>query len=77
MKPEEIKARLEQAYEGAAVQVIDLTGTLDHYQVSITSKAFEGKSRIQAHRQVMDLFQNELQSGEIHAFTISTQTPKG
>lgn len=77
MQPNEIKARLEQFYTNSAVEVVDLTGTADHYQVSVTSNAFEGKSRIQAHRQVMDLFQKELQSGEIHAFTISTQIPKG
>ncbi len=76
MKPEEIKSRLEKYYTNSTVEVVDLTGTLDHYHVSVVSKAFEGKSRVQAHRQVMDLFQSELQSGELHAFTISTQTPK-
>jgi stress-induced morphogen len=76
MTPEQMKARLEQAYPDGKVQVIDLTGTQDHYQVMIESGAFEGMSRIQQQRHVMDVFDAELKTGEVHALTIKTTIKK-
>jgi stress-induced morphogen len=74
MKPEEIKKRLETAYPDGRVTVTDLTGTNDHYQVFVSSKTFTGLSRIQCHKHVMNVFADELQSGEVHALTIKTET---
>ncbi len=76
MKPQEIKARLEQTYPDGSVDVTDLTGTENHYSVYISSKKFEGLSRIQAHKQVMDVFGPELKTGEVHALTIKTEVIK-
>ncbi len=73
MKPNEIKARLQSAYPDGAVDVTDLTGTEDHYSVYISSKKFKGLSRIQCHKQVMDVFGPELKTGEVHALTIRTE----
>lgn len=67
-----MKARLEQAYPDGTVEVVDLTGTHDHYQVSIESTAFSGLSRIQQQRHVMAVFDAELKTGEVHALTIKT-----
>ena len=70
MTPTEVKARLQTAYPDGAIEVVDLTGTHDHYQVSIESQAFAGLSRIQSQRHVMDVFGPELKTGEVHALTI-------
>lgn len=75
MKPEEIKKRLQENYPDGSVEVVDLTGTNDHYQVAVTSKAFQGLSRIECHKHVMNVFAPELKTGEVHALTIKT-TPK-
>lgn len=75
MTPAEMKNRLEKAYPGGAVTVVDLTGTADHYQVSVTSKVFAGMSRIERHRHVNEVFAEELKTGEVHALTIQTQLP--
>ncbi len=72
MTPAQIKERLQTAYPDGAVEVVDLTGTHDHYQVSIESKSFEGLSRIQQQRHVMAVFDAELKTGEVHALTIKT-----
>lgn len=74
MTLDKIKERLLKVYEGAEVTVTDLTGTSDHIQVWIKSNAFNGKSRIQRHKMVMDIFDQELKSGEIHALTIQAET---
>lgn len=72
MTPIEIKQRLQTAYPDGAVEVVDLTGTNDHYQVAISSKVFQGLSRIDAHKHVMAVFAAELKTGEVHALTIKT-----
>lgn len=76
MTPQQIKERLQQAYPDGTVEVFDLTGTQDHYQVAIESSAFEGLSRIQQQRHVMSVFDAELKTGEVHALTIKTTTKK-
>ncbi len=72
MTPEQLKSRLQSTYPDSEIEVVDLTGTEDHYQVSITSQTFQGLSRIQQHKHVMAVFDNELKSGEVHALTIKT-----
>jgi stress-induced morphogen len=75
MTPEQMKMKLQTAYPGDPIEVVDLTGTEDHYQVMITSNAFRGLSRIQQHKHVMNVFSEELKSGEVHALTIQTKLP--
>ena len=77
MTPEEIKNRLQEAYPDGYVDVTDLTGTHDHYSVYISSKVFNGMSRIQRHQHVMTVFDNELKSGEVHALTIKADAKEG
>lgn len=76
MSPDQIKLKLEQAYSGAKIDVVDMTGTQDHYQVFIESEKFKGLSRMQQHRAVMDVFDPELKTGEVHALTIRTAIPQ-
>lgn len=75
MTPEQMKSRLKNAYPDGDVVVVDLTGTEDHWQVVIMSNAFKGLSRIQQHKNVMDVFAAELKTGEVHALTIQTRLP--
>ncbi len=70
MTPEQIEARLRQAYPDAKIEVVDLTGTQDHYQVVVESEVFESLSRLERQRHVMNVFNAELKSGEVHALTI-------
>ena len=74
MTPDQIKQRLEQAYPDGHVDVTDLTGTHDHYSVYVCSDKFSGLSRIQRHKNVMAVFDEELKTGEVHALTIRTET---
>jgi len=74
MKPTEIKERLSQKYPGDLVEVFDLTGTENHYEVLVESDLFTGLSRIQRHQAVMSAFAAELKTGEVHALSIKTRT---
>lgn len=74
MTPDELKNRLQTAYPDGEIQVVDLTGTHDHFQVEVVSSAFKGMTRIQQHKHVMNVFDAELKTGEVHALTIKTVT---
>jgi stress-induced morphogen len=70
---EEIKRRIEASIPGAQADVEDYTGGGDHFRATVTSTAFEGRSRIEQHRLVYDIFGAEI-GGPIHALSLKTQT---
>lgn len=73
MTLEQMKQRLQEKYPGCPVEVFDLTGTADHWEVFVESPAFQGLNRIEQHQQVMGCFANELKTGEVHALSIKTK----
>ena len=70
---EDLKTRIEAAIPGARANVLDLTGGGDHFRATVVSPAFGGRSRIEQHRMVYDVFGDEV-GGPIHALSIKTQT---
>lgn len=76
MKIEEMKQRLIQFYPDSNpitdIEVFDLTGTSNHWEVSIKSPSFKGLSLIEQHQHVMKAFAPELKTGEVHALSIKT-----
>jgi stress-induced morphogen len=70
---QELKQRIEAAIPGASADVEDLTGGGDHFRAVIVSDAFAGRSRLDQHRMVYDVFGEEV-GGPIHALSITTQT---
>jgi stress-induced morphogen len=74
MNKEDMKSRLTGHFPESEVQVTDLTGTEDHYEVYVKSKVFAGLSRMEQHQKVMAAFQAELKTGEVHALSIRTAT---
>lgn len=65
--------RLTQYYPNSKVEVFDLTGTSDHWEVSVESEKFKGMTRIQMHQDVMKAFDAELKTGEVHALSLKTK----
>lgn len=72
---EEIKQRIETAIPGARAEVEDWTGGGDHFKATVTAQAFAGRSRIEQHRLVYEVFGEEI-GGPIHALSLSTQVPE-
>ncbi len=70
----QLKERLAQTFHDGQIEVTDLTGTQDHYQVRLVSDVFAGLSRVQRQQRVMDCLRPELASGEVHALTLATVT---
>jgi stress-induced morphogen len=75
MTLDQIKQRIENLGPETWVNIQDLTGTKDHWQATIVSPAFEGKLMIEQHRMIYQLFQKEIDSGELHALSLKTYTP--
>lgn len=72
---EEIKQRIEAAIPGARAEVEDWTGGGDHFKATVTAQAFAGRSRIEQHRLVYEVFGDEI-GGPIHALSLKTQSPQ-
>jgi stress-induced morphogen len=71
---EDIRQRIEASIPGASADVEDYTGGGDHFRATVTAAAFAGRSRIEQHRLVYDIFNTEI-GGAIHALSLKTQTP--
>ena len=74
MTTHEVQNLIERALPGAQVEVSDLTGTSDHFAVTVTSPAFAGKSRIEQHKMVHQALGQHLTT-TIHAVEIKTRVP--
>ncbi len=71
MDPEVLRACLIGAFPEADIELVDLTGTQDHYQARIVSSAFDGKSAIEQHRLVYGAL-GPAMHGPIHALALTT-----
>ncbi len=52
-----------------------IPGKSTHFTAIVVCEAFVGKSPIERHRMVNQLFAEELRSGTIHALALTTRTP--
>jgi len=76
MNSEQLKARIRELHPATEVLVTDLTGTEDHWQVTVISPAFEGKMMVEQQRMIMGLLKAEIDSNEVHALSMKTYTPE-
>ncbi len=68
IEKEILQAKLEEAFPGAEIALNDLAGDNDHWQASVKSDLFKGKTRIAQHRMVFDA----VKEYNIHALSIKT-----
>lgn len=71
---EKIQETIAQALPGATVQVVDTTGTNDHFDALVVWDGFDGKSLLEQHQMVMTSLREGLK-GAIHALSLKTMTP--
>jgi stress-induced morphogen len=74
VKPDAIIEKIRASLPDARVELKDLTGTEDHWQATVISAAFSGKSLIERHRLVMAALAEEMK-GPIHALTLDARAP--
>ena len=76
ISPQQVEEMIKVAIPDAQVQVQDLTGGGDHYQVVVVSSQFEGKGRVQQHQLVYSSLNQAMSSEAIHALALRTYTPQ-
>lgn len=74
LSADEITTIVKSSFPDAQVELVDLTGTSDHWSATIVTEAFDGLSRIRRHRLVNAALAEPLK-GPIHALALKTLTP--
>ncbi len=74
MATDPLRALLAKAFPDASeLDVVDRTGTGDHFQVTVASPRFDGLSLVEQHRLVYDALAAPLADGTIHELRIRTK----
>lgn len=69
---EALTALIRAAIPDAQVGIFDRTGTMDHFNVTVQSKAFGGKTLIEQHQLVYGALKGALKDGRVHAVELKT-----
>jgi stress-induced morphogen len=56
----------------AQVSIHDRTGTMDHFNVTVRSQAFKGRTLIEQHQLVYGALKGALADGRVHAVELKT-----
>lgn len=75
MKAEQIEGYIKEAFPDAEIVIKDLAGDGEHYSVTVTCTAFEGKSRVQQHQMVYQALQGHVGT-TLHALALTTHSRK-
>jgi acid stress-induced BolA-like protein IbaG/YrbA len=76
ISPQQVEAMIKAELPDALVQVQDLTGGGDHYQVTVVSSQFANKRLVQQHQLVYGALRQAMSTEAIHALAVKTYTPE-
>lgn len=74
LEQSQLEQMIKDAFPDATVKIQDLAGDGDHYAAHITSKSFEGLSRVKQHQMVYAALKGKM-GGELHALALQTSVP--
>ena len=74
MTAEEITRRVKHAIPDALIELKDTAGDNDHWQITVISAAFAGKTRVQQHQMVMGAIGSDM-GRALHALSVTTKVP--
>ncbi|MBI2094921.1 MAG: BolA family transcriptional regulator [Candidatus Omnitrophica bacterium] len=72
MTPDEVRQMIAAGLPDARVEVRDMTGTGDHFEITVSSAGFKGKTLVEQHRMVFSLLGDEMDR-RIHAVQLKTK----
>ncbi len=73
MNLKEIESMIKEALPDAIIDIQDLAGDGNHYSATITSSAFNGKSKIEQHKMIYNSLKGKM-GNELHALALKTST---
>lgn len=71
---ESLQALIRAQIPDAEVEIFDRTGTMDHFNVTVRSQHFTGKTLIEQHQLVYGALKAALKDGRVHAVELKTLT---
>lgn len=72
MTPDHIQKAILRMFPDGDVEI---TGDGHHFEATVVSAAFEGKTTLERHRMVYSAVNDDIQSGALHALSLKTRTP--
>ena len=72
----EISTMIMTAFPDAALELKDIAGDNNHYSAKITSKTFNGKSKVEQHKMVYKALKGKM-GNELHALALTTEEKNG
>ena len=72
MTSSQITEMIKKALPDAVIELKDLAGDNEHYQVTVISAGFAGKSRVQQHKMVYDALGGGMGTA-LHALSVTTK----
>jgi len=72
---DDVRIRIEAHLPGSTAEVIDTTGTGDHFSARVTAPQFETLRLLEQHKLVYAAVQSGLDDGSIHALQLKTTAP--
>jgi len=69
---ESLTALIQREIPDAQVDIVDRTGTMDHFNVTVRSSAFAGRTLIEQHQLVYTSLRGALKDGRVHAVELKT-----
>lgn len=67
-----LAALIHRDLPDAEVEIFDRTGTMDHFNITVRSSAFAGKTLIEQHQLVYGALKGALKDGRVHAVELKT-----
>ena len=72
-----LRALIRTDLPDAQVDIVDRTGTMDHFNVTVRSRAFAGRTLIEQHQLVYGALRAALKDGRVHAVELKTLVSEG
>jgi stress-induced morphogen len=72
-----LAALIRRDLPDAQVEIVDRTGTMDHFNVTVRSGAFAGRTLIEQHQLVYGALRAALKDGRVHAGELKTLVSEG
>ena len=69
---ESLTALIRNDLPDATVDIYDRTGTMDHFNITVRSGAFAGRTLIEQHQLVYGALKGALKDGRVHAVELKT-----
>lgn len=72
LSEDDLVARVRTLYPDA---IVDVAGENCNFEMFVISEAFAGQTILQRQRPILALFKDDIQSGALHALSVTAKTP--